>query len=65
MKTQAKIVIFLVAVMISLIGFSLIASPSALSLFELGKTDVYHYDVVVTAKVGSSAQPVVQITGMP
>jgi hypothetical protein len=65
MKTRAKIAIFLVAVMISLIGFSLIASPSALSLFELGKNNVCHYDVVVTAKIGSSARPVVQINGLP
>jgi hypothetical protein len=60
MKTQAKIAIFLVAVMISLNGFSLMASPAALNLFQLGKADVYHVDVVVTAEIGSSAQPVVQ-----
>ncbi len=64
MKTQTKIVIFLVAVMISLIGFSLIASPSTLSLFELGKANVYHYDLTVTATVGSSVGPVVQINGL-
>jgi len=63
MKTQAKIAIFLVAVMISLIGFNLIASPAAVGMFKTGQLNGYRVDVTVTAGVGT--QPVVQINGMP
>jgi hypothetical protein len=61
MKTQAKIAIFLVAVMVSLIGFNLIASPSAVSMFKVGQLN--GYDVTVTAK--AEARPAVHINGLP
>ncbi len=63
MKIQAKIAIFLVAVMVSLIGFNLIASPSAVGLFKAGELNGYR--VVVTASTKTEAQPVVHIYGMP
>jgi hypothetical protein len=65
MNAKTKIAIFLVAVMVSLVGFSLIASPSVVDLFNLGNTPRYNVDVVVTAQSGSSAQPVVHINGLP
>lgn len=65
MNTRTKIAILLVAVMVSLIGFSLIASPAALDMFKLGKTPGFNVDVVVTAQAGSNIQPVVHINGLP
>jgi hypothetical protein len=65
MNAKTKIAIFLVAVMVSLVGFSLIASPAAVDMFKLGKTPTYNVDVVVTAQAGSNAQPVVHINGLP
>jgi hypothetical protein len=65
MKTKTKIAIFLVAVMVSLVGFNLIASPSALGMFKMGQMNGYHVDVVVTAKTGSDAPAVVHINGLP
>jgi len=65
MKTQAKIAIFLVAVMVSLIGFNLIASPSAVGMFKMGQLNGYRVDVTVTAKAGLESRPVVHINGMP
>ena len=40
MKLRAKVAIFIVAVLISFIGFSLIASPSA-SMLKIGKEAGY------------------------
>jgi hypothetical protein len=65
MNTKAKIAIFLVAVMVSLVGFSLIASPSAVGIFKLGQMNGYHVDVIASAKAGSDAPPVVHINGLP
>jgi len=65
MNTKAKIAIFLVAVMVSLVGFNLIASPSAVDIFKVGQLSGYHVDVVVTAKIGSDAPAVVHINGLP
>ena len=65
MKTQAKIAIFLVAAMVSLIGFNLIASPAAVGLFKTGQLNGYRVDVTVTAKAGPEARPVVHINGLP
>jgi hypothetical protein len=65
MNTKAKIAIFLVAVMVSLVGFNLIASPSAVDIFKVGQLNGYHVDVVVTAKMGSDAPAVVHINGLP
>lgn len=65
MKTQAKIAIFLVAVMVSLIGFNLIASPAAVSMFKAGQLNGYRVDVTVAANAGAEARPVVHINGLP
>ena len=65
MNTKTKIAIFLVAVMVTLIGFNLIASPSALGMFSIGKLNGYQVDVTASAKLGSQARPVVHINGMP
>ncbi|HYA49116.1 MAG TPA: hypothetical protein VEG35_05395 [Burkholderiales bacterium] len=65
MNTKAKLVIFLVAVMISLIGFNLIASPSAVSLAKAGQLNGYRVDVIASTKLGPSAPAVVHINGLP
>jgi len=65
MNAKTKIAIFLVAVMVSLVGFNLIASPSALGMFSIGKLNGYQVDVTASAKLGSEARPVVHINGMP
>jgi hypothetical protein len=52
-------------VMVSLVGFNLIASPSALNMFSIGKLNGYQVDVTASAKPGSEARPVVHINGMP
>ncbi len=64
MNARTKIAIFLVAVMVTLVGFNLIASPSAVDMFKVGRTNGYTVDVTVTAKLGSDAQPVVLISGL-
>jgi hypothetical protein len=64
MKAKAKIAILLVAVMITLVGFNLIASTSALGMSQLGQTRGFHVDVVVTAKLGSDAPAVVHFNGL-
>jgi len=65
MNTKAKLVIFLVAVMISLIGFNLITSPSAVSLAKAGQLNGYRVDVIASAKMGPSAPTIVRINGLP
>jgi len=65
MKIRTKIAIFLVAVMVSLIGFNLIASPSAVGGFKAGELNGYQVVVTATAQAGTAAQPVVHINGMP
>jgi hypothetical protein len=60
MNIRTKIAIFLVAVLLSLVGFSLIASPSAVSLFKAGQLNGYSIDVVASAK---TAPAVVRING--
>ncbi len=64
MKTKTKIAILVVAVMVTLIGFNLIASPSALGMFKLGQMSGDRVDVVVTAKLGSDAPAVVHFNGL-
>jgi hypothetical protein len=64
MKAKAKIAILLVAVMVTLVGFNLIASTSALGMSQLGQTGGYRVDVVVTAKLGSDAPAVVHFNGL-
>jgi len=65
MKIKTKIAIFLVAVMVSLVGFNLIASPSALNMFSIGKLNGYEVDVTASAKMGTESPAVVHINGMP
>ncbi|MEN6310225.1 MAG: hypothetical protein ABFD80_01655 [Acidobacteriota bacterium] len=64
MNAKTKVAIFLVAVMVTLVGFNMIASPSAVDMFKVGRTNVFHVDVTVTAELGSDAQPVVLISGL-
>jgi hypothetical protein len=59
MNAKAKVAIFVVAVLISLAGFNLIASPSAVRLFKAGQLNGYVIDVVASAKTA----PVVRING--
>jgi hypothetical protein len=61
MNTKVKIGIFLVAVLLTLVGFNLIASPSALGIFKVGQMNGYHVDVIASAKATSDARPVVHI----
>lgn len=60
MNTRAKIAIFLAAVLISLAGFSLIASPSATGMFKVGQLNGYSIDVVASATTGPA---VIRING--
>ncbi len=59
MNAKAKVAIFILAVLISLAGFNLIASPSAVSLFKAGQLNGYTIDVVASAKTA----PAVHING--
>ena len=65
MNAKTKIANFLVAVLVTLVGFNLMASPSALNMFSIGKLNGYQVDVTASAKLGSEARPVVHINGMP
>jgi|BarGraNGADG00211_3_1021988.scaffolds.fasta_scaffold30417_1 hypothetical protein len=65
MKSKTKIAILLVAVIITLAGFNLMISPSAIDMMKVGRPTAYHVDVTVTAKYGSDAQPIVHINGLP
>ena len=58
MKSKTKIAILLVAVIITLAGFNLMISPSAIDIMRLGRPTPYHVDVTVTAQYGSDAQPI-------
>jgi len=64
MNAKTKVAIFLVAVMVTLVGFNMIASPSAVDIFKIGRTSRYTMEVTVTAERGSNAQPVVLISGL-
>jgi hypothetical protein len=64
MSRKEKIAILLIAVMVSLVGFNLMVSPSALDMVRQEKPLAYHMDVTVTAHVGSNAQAVVQFGGL-
>lgn len=59
MNTKAKIAIFLVAVIISLVGFNLLVSNSALGIVRMSQPGSEHIDVLVTAKAGSHAPAIV------
>ena len=47
MKTKAKIAILAAAVLLTLVGFNMIVSPSMLNLIRAGKLG--GYEVIVTA----------------
>jgi hypothetical protein len=65
MNTKGKIGIFLVAVLVTLVGFNLIASQSAVDIFKLGQMNGYRVDVIASAKAPSDTPPVVHINGLP
>jgi len=64
-NTKAKVAIFLVAVLMSLVGFSLIASPSAVSMFKVGQLNGYSITVVASAKAAPQAPAVAHSIGLP
>jgi hypothetical protein len=51
MKTRTKIAVFAAAVLMTLAGFNMIASKSALEIFHAG--ELSGYELVVTAQVQS------------
>ena len=63
MNGKTKIAIFLVAVVISLVGFNLLVPASAVDLASMGKAQENTIVVTVTAERGSDARPVVHIAG--
>jgi hypothetical protein len=65
MKNKTKIAILLAAVIISLAGFNLMISASAIDMMKVGKPTAYHVDVTVTARYASDAQSIVHINGLP
>lgn len=65
MKNITKFAILLVAVIITLAGFNLMASPSAIDIMKAGKPTEYRVDVTVTAEYAADGQPIVHINGLP
>ncbi len=63
MNAKSKIAIFLVAVLVSVVGFNLIASPSAVSLAKAGQLNGYSIDVVASAETVPAAPAVVRTNG--
>ena len=51
MKTKQKLAILLIAVLLTFVGFSLIASPAAIELVKVGKEAGYEIISNVLAKV--------------
>jgi len=64
MSRKEKLAILLIAVMVSLIGFNLMVSTSALEMVRQEQPLAYHMDVTVTAQLGTNAQPVVHFSGL-
>ncbi len=63
MKPKVKIAIFLVALVITLLGFNLVASPSVLQIFGLKEVRGPDIVVTVTAYAGASGNTIVQFSG--
>lgn len=63
MKFRAKIAIFLVAALITLVGFNLIASPLAVGVLQLEGVRGQGILVTVTAGLGPSPNTTVHISG--
>ncbi len=63
MKRSNKIAIFLVALVITLVGFNFVASSATLAIFDLGRAEHREVFVTVTAEVGPVANTVVEIRG--
>jgi hypothetical protein len=63
MKSRVKIAIVLVALLITFIGFNLIASESVLQIFNLKEVRGEGIRVTVTAGQGSSPNTTVHISG--
>jgi hypothetical protein len=57
MSFKAKVAIFLLATMISLTGFNLIASSPALDIIKMGKKAGYEIIANVLAKTQPSVRP--------
>ena len=63
MKAKTKIAIFFVAVLITFVGFNLVASPAALEIFNCQGVRGEDIVVTVTADTGAFSHTVVQISG--
>ena len=63
MKVKTKIAIFLVALLITFVGFNLLASPAALEIFNWKGVRGENIVVTVTAETGTPSHTVVQISG--
>jgi hypothetical protein len=57
MNFKAKVAILLVAVLVSLAGFNLIASSSAVDMMKIGKKAGYKIIANVMAEAGSPRNP--------
>jgi len=54
MRFKQKVAIFLLAVLLTFVGFSLLASPSAVELVKVGKQAGYNIIANVLAEVSAS-----------
>jgi hypothetical protein len=63
MKLKVKIAIFLVALLVTFVGFNLVASPATLEIFNLERVRGEDVVVTVTAGLGPLPQTVVQFSG--
>ncbi len=63
MKSRVKVAILLVALLITFIGFNLVASESVLQIFNLKEVRGEGILVTVTADLGPSPNTIVHISG--
>ena len=55
MRFRTKVAIFMMAVLLTFVGFNLIASPSAVNLLKMGKEAGYEIIANVLAKAETAA----------
>ena len=63
MKVKTKIAIFFVALLITFVGFNLVASPAALEIFNCKGVPGGNIVVTVTAGTGTLSHTAVHIGG--
>lgn len=61
MKLKNKLAILFAALLLTFIGFNLMASPSALGLFDLER--VLEYDVYITVTAEAAPSTAVYVSG--